>query len=126
MRILVRAFADGARHADHKLAPQLVGLLAERRVEGFVKHQLRDAVAVAQVDERHAAHLSGTLYPSGQRRGPSLVGQSQLAASICPVHINMMCNDCLWISGAKDKSAWESHSESESAQVRKLPFTLWR
>ena len=89
-RVHIRVFALPLAHTALDLnavfAAQLVGLFTECPVVGFVEHELCDAVTVAQVDERHAAHLARTLNPAGQGHFRAGVGEAQLSACLCSVH----------------------------------------
>ena len=81
------ALGHGAGHLDDIFASQSVGLFAERCVGFLVEYELRDAIAVAQVDKRHAAHFAAALHPSGQGDLPAYVLDAQFAAGVCPIHI---------------------------------------
>ena len=85
--VLRIAFAYGADHLDHVFAPEFVGLCAKFGVGLFVKHELRDAVAVAQVDKCHAAHLAHALHPAGKRHAFADIIYTEFSASFCSVHI---------------------------------------
>ena len=85
--VLRVALAHGAHHLDNVFAPQFVGLCAKFGVGLFVKHELRDAVAVAQVDKRHAAHLAHALHPAGKRHGLADIIYTEFSASLCSIHI---------------------------------------
>ena len=69
-------FVDGAGGLDDVFAPEVVGLVEKRFVFSLVEHQLRYAVAIAQVDERQGAHFADSLYPAGQRDGFAHVGKA--------------------------------------------------
>ena len=64
----------------------MVGLLAESGISGVVKNNLSYTVAVTEIDECHATHLSDSLHPSGKSHCFSGIGETQLAACIGPVH----------------------------------------
>ena len=84
---VLRAALDNlAGNLYHVFAPQLASLLAEGGVGLHVESQLRDAVAVAQVDESHAAEVARALHPSGEGDCLSHIGEAKLAASISPIH----------------------------------------
>ena len=59
--VLRAALDDLAGHLDDVFASQLSGLLAERSIGLHVESQLRDTVAVAQVDKSHAAKVTAAL-----------------------------------------------------------------
>ena len=84
--VLGRALGHAAGNLGHIFAAEVVGLLAEGGVVGVVEHYLRDAVAVAQVNEGHAAHAARLLYPSGEGNLLAGIGEAKLAARICSVH----------------------------------------
>ncbi len=85
--ILALALEHLARGLDHEFTAQGSGGLDERGVGVRLHHQLRDAVAVAQVDEGHASEFAGFLHPSRESDCLSFVGETQLAASVGSVHI---------------------------------------
>ena len=87
LRILALALEHLARGLDHEFTAQAGGGLDQRRVGVRLHDQLRDAVAVAQVDEGHAAEFAGFLHPSREGDCLSFVGETQLAASVGSVHI---------------------------------------
>ena len=87
-RVLARAFGHCAFHLYHIFAAQLVGTLTQLGVNVVVKHDLRDAVSVAQVDEGHAAHLAGALHPACQGHHFACVLETKFAISLCPVHLS--------------------------------------
>ena len=67
--VLVVTFGYQAFYLQHVFAPQLVCCLAKRGIGIDVKHNLCNAVSVAKVNERHAAHFAGSLHPAGQCHG---------------------------------------------------------
>ena len=85
--ILRTALDDLAGHLQHIFAAQFAGSLAEVGVGFHIESQLRDAIAVAQVDKSHAAEVAATLQPPAEGDSLSQIGKSQLATSICPIHI---------------------------------------
>ena len=84
--VLAFALADLAGHLYAVFASQLVSPVAEVGVDGVVEYQLRDAVAVAQVYKRHAAHLAAALNPSGQRYDAARVREAKLSTCVCSIH----------------------------------------
>jgi hypothetical protein len=81
----------------------MISLLAKSSVVGVVENDLSDAIAVAQVDEGHASHLSDSLHPAGEGNGFSCICEAKLAASIGPVHdiivryVKLLAN--IWLQG---------------------------
>ncbi len=55
-----------AFHRDHVLGAHLLGAAVHRRVDVVVEDHLRDAVAVAQMDEDHAAQVAAAMHPAHQ------------------------------------------------------------
>ena len=51
-------------------------------VDVLVEDDLGDAVAVAQVDEDHAAQIAAAMHPAHQKDGLAGVGGAQLAAGV--------------------------------------------
>ena len=88
--VLGISLVDLSGDLQHEFAAELVGTVAEFGVGLVVEDDLRDAVAVAQVDERHAAHVADTLHPAGKSNLPAGVGEPELTASSASVHI------CQW------------------------------
>ena len=65
--------------ADDELGAQALGLLLERRV---ADHDLRDAVAVAEVEEHDAAEIADAVDPAEQDDVLADVGGRQFAAGV--------------------------------------------
>ena len=55
---------DLALDPDHRLRLQMRGLLADRRICLRVKHHLRDAFAVAQIDKENPAVVADGIHPT--------------------------------------------------------------
>ncbi len=87
VRILAGAFLHGSRDLYHPLAAQFVSLFAKLVIHLLVERQLCDAIAVSQVDERHAAHLPDFGYPAGQGHLSVCIGQPQFAARTVSIHM---------------------------------------
>ena len=64
--ILAGTLHHGADCLDHELAAEAVRRIHELCRGVRLNHQLRDAVAVAKVDEGHTAQLARALYPTCQ------------------------------------------------------------
>jgi hypothetical protein len=47
-----------------------------------VEDQLRDAIAITQVNEEHATQIAAAMYPPHQERGLADVRHTQLAATV--------------------------------------------
>jgi hypothetical protein len=79
--------ADLAAHAEHPLAARLVadgeGLRRELRIE----HHLRDALAVAEVDEDAAAVIAPRVDPAEEHDLAIDVGVSEQAAVVSPLEL---------------------------------------
>ena len=67
IRILTETFIDRSFNLNDKFSSQAIGLFTQRGIYLFIEDQLSQAIAVAQVYEGHASHLTATLHPSGQR-----------------------------------------------------------
>ena len=80
----VAARADLAGDADAPLAAQVARDIVGRLVEGLVEDELRDAVAVAQVDEHAAAVIAVRLDPPGQDDLLADIASAELAAAMGP------------------------------------------
>ena len=48
-----------------------------------VENQLRDAIAIAQVDEDHATQIAAAMHPAHQQGALSGVGGAQFPAGMC-------------------------------------------
>src|SRR5262249_31394152 len=70
--------------ADAPLRPQIAGDGVRRLVELGIEHQLRDALAVAEVDEHAAAVIAVRLHPTGQDDVLADVAGAQGAAAMSP------------------------------------------
>ena len=84
--VLAGALNHFAVDLNHIFAAERIGLLAECRIVFRIECQLGYAVAVAQIDKRHSAKFSNALHPAAECYFGSGVRQTQLAASVCPVH----------------------------------------
>ena len=69
---------DLAFDGDHVLRPHLFGALVHRRLDVLVEDDLGQAVAVAQIDEDHAAMIAAAMHPAHQQHGLALVGGAQV------------------------------------------------
>src|SRR2546428_3032624 len=82
----LRAGTHAAAHAEHPF----VACLAQRRVSRGVvlrvRDDLRDAVAIAQVDERELAVVTPGVYPSSKRHWLTRVRGADLAAGMRRQH----------------------------------------
>ena len=87
LRVLSLALAHGTRHLDAPLTTQLVSLFTKGSILRLVEHQLRNAIAITQVDKRHTTHLSRFLYPASQCYLAACIGETQLTTSFTPVHL---------------------------------------
>ena len=74
--VFVRALVDGARDLNDEFAAEFVGLFTEFLIRGFLEDNLGDAVAVANVNKGHAAHLASALHPSSQRHFLACIGET--------------------------------------------------
>ena len=74
------AFTHGAYSLDHKLPTEFARLQAQVGVGVHVKGELRNAVAVAEVDKGHAAEVAGALDPTAQGDGLADVVGAKFAA----------------------------------------------
>jgi hypothetical protein len=52
----------------------------------LVESELRQAIAVAQIDEGHAAKVASALDPAAKGDGLSRMRKAQFAACVCTVH----------------------------------------
>ena len=86
IRVFAGTFANGSRHLDNIFASQLICFLTKSGIHFLVKHQLRNTVTVADIHERHATHLTGFLYPAGQRNHQAFIGKAQVATCSCSIH----------------------------------------
>ena len=95
---LRRAAFDEPAHADHKLRPKPLGLRQQLLV--VADDDLRDAFAIADIDEEHAAEIAHAVHPAEERRvGAEIVGAQRAAGvSSFPVaelfcHLVSRCTD---------------------------------
>ena len=79
-------FAHASCHLYAVFASEFVGFGTEITVGFLIEHQLRDAIAVAQVDEGHATHLAASLHPPCEGHSLPFVGESEFSACLSPVH----------------------------------------
>jgi hypothetical protein len=47
-----------------------------------MKHKLRDAIAIAQMDEHHSAQIAAAMHPAHEQRALAGVGRAQLSAAM--------------------------------------------
>ena len=85
--VLGLAFHHFAGGLDHEFAAQGRGRFHQGGGRIGLYHQLGDAVAVAKVDEGHAAQFTGFLDPTGERYLLPFVFQAELSACVRSVHI---------------------------------------
>ena len=79
-------FPHGAFDRDDKLAAQRLRQFPRRLVVLRVEHHLRDAFAVAQVNEDDAAVVAPHVHPAGQTHLLPDVRRAQFPAMMCPFH----------------------------------------
>ena len=84
--VLTLPLTDLTLHLDAIFTSKTIGGITECLICRFVENQLRDTIAVAQIDEGHASHLTRALHPSGKDDLLATVGEPQLPASISPIH----------------------------------------
>ena len=65
----------------------MIGSLRKLCIKFVIENNLSYAVAVAEVDKSHAAHLAYTLYPSGKSNLLAFIGEPEFAAGVCSEHI---------------------------------------
>ena len=75
----LRPRANRSGHAEHEFRPRAAGGRVRFRRLVAVDHDLRDAVAVAQVDEDQPALVASTVHPAVERDGLAGVRESQFA-----------------------------------------------
>ena len=85
--ILRRTLDHPPGDLKHVLAAQTGRRLPRLGRGALLDDDLRDAVAVAQVDEGHGAQVAHLLHPTRQRNGFIHVRGSQRAAGMCSVHV---------------------------------------
>ena len=80
--------SHGPAHLEHPLAARI----AEGRMRGSivlrVRHDLRDPVAVAEVDEDDLAELAPAVHPAAERHLVPRVGRAELATGVSPQHVS--------------------------------------
>ena len=93
------AARDLALHRDHILRPYFLGALVNRRFQVLVKDSLRHAIAVAQVDENHAAMVAAPVDPAHQHHGLAGVGSPQFPAILRSSEFTqkIQCDRCFHI-----------------------------
>ena len=74
------------RYLNHIFAPQLIGACAKFSICFFVKHELRNAVAVAKVDKRHTAHFAQSLHPTRKGYHLTCILNAEFTAIVRSVH----------------------------------------
>lgn len=84
--VLGLALDDATRDLEHPLASHAGGHLADFGCRVLLDRDLRQTVAVAQVDECHGAEVSHFLHPPGEGDGLVYVAGSQTAARMGSVH----------------------------------------
>ena len=84
--VLAAALDNFALHLDHIFASE--GGCSFHKLGGSVRfhNQLGNAVAVAQVDECHAAEFTGALHPPGKGHSLSYITNAEFSAGIRSVH----------------------------------------
>ena len=90
LRVLALALQDFAGSLDDEFPSQRSGGFHQLGGGVGLHHQLRDAIAVAQVDEGHSSQFTGLLDPSGQRYLPAFVRNAEFPACVCTVHIDVV------------------------------------
>ena len=85
--VLAGPLAHLARGGDDELAAKLAGLLAEFGAIVHVEDQLSDPVAVAQIDEGHAAEVATFLDPTAQFNFQSDVFDAEFSAGVRAIHV---------------------------------------
>ena len=82
-----RPLGDFAGHLDHVLGAQRFAFVDDRlRRIGRVEHDLRHAVAIAQVDEQTAAVVAVAVDPAAKRDFLANVFATQFAAGVSSQH----------------------------------------
>ena len=89
--VLRLALDDASRDAEHPFAAHARSRFAHLRRRMLLDRDLRQPVAVAQVDEGHGAEVSHFLHPPGQGHGLVHVAGSQAAARMGSVHGIVFC-----------------------------------
>ena len=85
--VLAEAFVHSTGCLYDIFTSQVVGAVAKVGVRLLVEHELGNAIAVAQVDEGHAAHLASALHPSGQRDLLVYIFYAEFSAGVGSIHI---------------------------------------
>ena len=86
LHVLGLAFAHLSDGLDDELASQFSGLTTEVGIGVHVEGELRDTVAVTEVDEGHSAEVAGALDPAAQGDGLSDVFGAKLSAGVGSKH----------------------------------------
>ena len=86
LRVFRLAFDDAARHLKDEFASQLGGRAAGLFGRVLLDDDLRQAVAVAQIDEGHGPQIAHLLHPAGERYRLTDVCGTQRAACVGSVH----------------------------------------
>lgn len=95
--ILRLAFDDAARHLQDEFAAQFGGRPAGLFGRVLLDDDLRQAVAVAQVDEGHGAQVAHLLHPAGERhRRPMFAARSAPHVWVLYIIICIYCS--VWLS----------------------------
>ncbi len=77
---LRRTQRDHALGGDHVFGGKLIDLFVQASIIGAVKHQLRHAVAIPQMNEDHSAQIAASMHPAHQDGPLARIGGSQLPA----------------------------------------------
>ena len=80
------SLAHGTCDLNHEFTAEFVGFVGEFGIYVLTEHHLGYSITVADIDERHAAHLADSLNPSGEFNLLAGIGKSQLAACIVSIH----------------------------------------
>lgn len=113
--------ADLAPSQDHVLAPHLVRESSQIGVDLGREHQLRDAVAVAQVDEVEPAEVAALVDPTLEYDGLPGVGLAERAAGVGPVAVGG------GVGGRKVRRAEsDMEADSRSGKAKWGKYGGWR
>ena len=96
--ILSLSLTNSTFDLNAPLTSQTIGFFAQFSVLRLVEHQLGDAITVAQVDKRHTTHLTGFLYPSGQRHLAAGIGETKLTTCFSSIHLLYVLCFPIWIA----------------------------
>ena len=107
----------------------MFGAVVHGRVDILVKHHLGDAVAVAQIDEDHAAMIAAAVDPAHQDDGLALVGGAQHAAGVGAAKFaqKIQCNrevsisNCLQFGGGR---AWRRFRRASGSRCSPVAIFL--